>query len=148
MKLESATINSIPQLMEVITQFYEHFSYPFEKEKHQKVVSFFLSNDYLGSIWLIKVEQEVVGYLALTYGFTFEFGGRDAFIDEFFIIEKYRNKGLGKKILLSIQEKMEELGLCALHLQTESHNENAKKLYQNLGFIDFKRNSLTFLKNE
>jgi ribosomal protein S18 acetylase RimI-like enzyme len=146
MNLKKATLEEIDPLLGLMAQFYEHFNYPFELEKHRKVVLSFLSNEYLGSIWLIQSEQKFVGYLALTYGFTFEFGGRDAFIDEFFITEKYRNEGLGRNTLLIIQNKMTELDLSAIHLQTEKHNQSAKKLYQNLGFVDFERISLTFLK--
>jgi len=41
---------------------------------------------------------------------------------------------------------MEDLGLKALHLQTENYNERAKALYESLGFEDFKRATLTYLE--
>ncbi|NJN34622.1 MAG: GNAT family N-acetyltransferase [Saprospiraceae bacterium] len=127
-----------------MAQFYQHFDYTFEMEKQSLIVENFLQNPHFGSLWLIIFEEKIVGYLALTYGFTFEFGGKDAFIDELFVEENYRNKGLGAEAICFIQSKMTDLGLNALHLQVEKYNQNAYKLYENLDFKDLKRETMTF----
>lgn len=145
MQIRRATLDDIEPLMGLITQFYTHFDYPFDAEKHAKIVKIFLKNEHLGSIWLAEIEGKMASYIALTYGFTFEYGGRDAFIDEFFVANAYRNTGIGSKMLTQIQEKMPELGLNALHLLTEAYNTRAKALYEKLNFVDFKRDMLTFL---
>jgi ribosomal protein S18 acetylase RimI-like enzyme len=145
MQLLQAQTNHIPHLLPLVTQFYTHFNYSFDAQKHQNIIAQFLSNPHYGIIYLIVDEGEYVGYIALTYGFTFEFGGRDAFIDEFYIAEKYRSRGLGKWVMHEIIQKMPDLGLCALHLQTEAYNERAKKLYIATGFTDYKRSTLTYL---
>jgi ribosomal protein S18 acetylase RimI-like enzyme len=149
MHLKLAQIEHQETLLVVMSEFYAHFNYPFEVTKQRKILEKFLTNRHLGTVWLIENSaEECVGYLALTYGFTFEYGGRDAFIDEFFIREKFRNSGLGAWVLHEIQNKMAILGLNALHLHTESYNQNAKRLYESVGFRDFKRSTLTFLKDE
>ncbi len=145
MNLQRANLKDTRELMDLVAQFYAHFGYPFEAIQHRKLVEHFLTHEHLGSIWLLQTEEKSIGYLALTYGFTFEFGGRDAFVDEFFIAEPYRNAGFGRLALREIQGKMETLGLKALHLQTENYNERAKALYESLGFEDFKRATLTYL---
>ena len=48
-----------------------------------------------GRIWLIFISRKVVVYVALCFGYSIELGGRDAFIDELFIIEEARGQGLG-----------------------------------------------------
>lgn len=144
MDLYQAKLKDLKRLMPLITQFYSYFKYPYDIIKHQEIVKNFLKNKHFGSIWLVEYEHEIVGYLALTYGFTFEFGGKDAFIDEFFIAEKYRNLGLGKKALTIMQSKLIDLGLNAFHLQVEHYNPDAKKLYLNMGFRDLNRDTLTW----
>jgi len=145
MELRRANLADVDELMPLIAQFYADFGYPFEATQHRKLVEHFLSEAHLGSIWLVQTAEKSIGYLALTYGFTFEFGGRDAFVDEFFIAESHRNLGLGSFAIQEIQQNMTSLGLHALHLHTESYNERAKKLYESLGFKDLKRATLTFL---
>lgn len=145
MELVQATPADTAVLMPLVAQFYAHFSYPFEPVAHGAVVADFLVTPHYGSIWLILADGQVVGYLALTYGFTFEFGGRDAFVDELFVADAYRNRGWGGQAVRDIQGRMAELGLCALHLQTEKYNGRAKQLYLSLGFRDLERDTLTYM---
>jgi ribosomal protein S18 acetylase RimI-like enzyme len=142
--LRQATPDDHTIVLHLMRQFCGHFSYPFNEVARRRAVAGFLTNPNLGLIWLIESEIQAIGYLALTYGFTFEFGGRDAFVDEFYITPNYRNQGLGKHVLASIQQKTSELSLFALHLQTESYNGRAQKLYENLGFVNLRRNTLTW----
>ncbi len=145
MTLHRATPGDIDTLLGLVAQFYGHFGYTFEPTAHRKMLEEFITHEYMGSLWLVRVDGEVAGYLALTYGYTFEFGGRDAFVDEFFMTEPYRNGGFGRLALQEIQEKMTALGLHAIHLHTEHYNERAKRLYESVGFVDMKRATLTFL---
>lgn len=144
-QLLKANQQHIDELLSLSEQFYGFFNYKFNHDKHQATITHFLSNEHFGSLWLIQTDNQYVGYLALTYGFTFEFGGRDAFVDELFIVPKYQNKGLGKFALIQIMQQMPHLGLNAIHLQTEAYNERAKNLYLSLGFTDYKRSTLTYL---
>jgi GNAT superfamily N-acetyltransferase len=72
--------------------------------------------------------------LALTFGFSFEYGGRDAFIDEFFIKEGFRGKGIGKLVLKLLEPLALEAGVQTLHLEVEPHNSAGNQLYLNAGF--------------
>lgn len=148
MTLQRATTGDIDTLLGLVAQFYDYFGYTFEAVGHRKMLEEFIAHEYMGSLWLVQVDGEAAGYLALTYGYTFEFGGRDAFVDEFFMTETYRSGGYGRLALQEIQQKMGALGLHALHLHTESYNERAKKLYESVGFHDMKRATLTFLPGQ
>src|SRR4051794_30925070 len=55
-----------------------------------------LSDNTVGRIWLILNNATPAGYLALTFVFSLEFGGRCAFIDELFIDRAHRGAGIGK----------------------------------------------------
>lgn len=142
--LLQATPAHLDQLMPLIEGFYTHFGYPYEATTHRALVDHFLNTPHLGSLWLIQHEGHNAGYLALTYGFTFEFLGRDAFVDELYITEPYRSRGLGRSALEQIQHLAPELGLVAIHLQTESYNGRAKRLYEQSGFRDLGRSTLTW----
>lgn len=134
----------VDTLIPLIEQFYTLFHYPYETTHHRQMVREFLSNPQLGSLWLVQYNGTPVGYLALTNGYSFEFGGHYALVDEFFIQEGYRSLGLGRKVLSAIQEQAGQLGLKALHLQTENYNPRAKQLYESLGFQDLNRDILSW----
>lgn len=89
----------------------------------------FITNEHLGKAWLIYADNEIAGYVILTYIFSFEYGGKIAFVDELFIKESARGKGIGKETIQFIQRESPKLSLKLLYLEVENHNENAQKLY-------------------
>ena len=124
--LEIADIEIITQMMQ---DFYAIDNYPMDVEVTKTLFQEFISNEHLGKSWLIYSENEIVGYIILTFIFSFEYGGKIAFVDELFIKETARGKGFGKEAIQFIQREAPKLSLKLLYLEVEPHNENAQKLY-------------------
>ena len=124
--LEIADIEVITQMMQ---DFYAIDNYPMDVEVTKTLFQEFISNEHLGKSWLIYSENEIVGYIILTFIFSFEYGGKIAFLDELFIKETARGKGFGKEAIQFIQQEVPKLSLKLLYLEVEPHNENAQKLY-------------------
>lgn len=124
--LEISDITIITQMMQ---DFYAIDNYPMDVEVAKTLFQEFISNEHLGKSWLIYSENEIVGYIILTFIFSFEYGGKIAFIDELFIKETARGKGFGKEVIRFIQQEVPKLSLKLLYLEVEPHNENAQKLY-------------------
>lgn len=93
--LNVADIEIITQMMQ---DFYAIDNYPMDVEESKNLFQEFISNEHLGKSWMIYYENEIVGYIILTFIFSFEYGGKIAFIDELFIKETSRGKGIGKKL--------------------------------------------------
>ena len=93
-----------------------------------------LGQSQLGRIWLIHSESGPVGYTAVCFGYSIEFAGRDAFIDEMFIVPEHRAKGIGQAVLHLLKDEVASLGIRALHLEVAHSNERAKRLYASAGF--------------
>ena len=87
-----------------------------------------------GRVWLIQSSSVVVGYLAVCFGYSIEFQGRDAFVDELFIERAARGQGIGTAVLERVQSLAAELGVVALHLEVALDNDHARRLYRKLGF--------------
>ena len=124
--LEIADIEVITQMMQ---DFYAIDNYPMDVEVAKKLFQEFISNEHLGKSWLMYSENEIVGYIILTFIFSFEYGGKIAFVDELFIKETARGNGFGKEAIQFIQREAPKLSLKLLYLEVEPHNENAQKLY-------------------
>ena len=124
--LEIVDIEIITQMMR---DFYVIDNYPMDVEVAKTLFQEFISNEHLGKSWLIYSENEIVGYIILTFIFSFEYGGKIAFLDELFIKETARGKGFGKEAIQFIQQEVPKLSLKLLYLEVEPHNENAQKLY-------------------
>ena len=124
--LEIADISIITQMMQ---DFYAIDNYPMDVEVAKTLFQEFISNEHLGKSWLMYSENEIVGYIILNFIFSFEYGGKIAFVDELFIKEIARGKGFGKEAIQFIQREVPKLSLKLLYLEVEPHNENAQKLY-------------------
>jgi len=143
LQLELSTSAHTGQVLEMQEKFYAIDHYPFNANKAKLVLQHFLASPDLGRIWLLRLEEQFIGYLALTFCYSFEFGGRIAFLDEFFIQEAFRHQGLGSQALTYVLAEATNLELKVLHLEAERHNIAGKALYHKFGFKDHDRHLLT-----
>lgn len=103
--------------------------------KHQTAALIpLLQGTTLGEVYLIGPEQFPIGYIAITHGYSIEFGGADAFIDEFYLRPSVRGRGVGGEIVQAISEKLQKLGTRALHLEVNTKNTYARQVYERRGF--------------
>ncbi len=87
----------------------------------------------------METDDAVIGYLALTVGYSFEYHGRDAFIDELYLLPSHRGQGIGTCAVQFAIDACRNLGVHALHLEVERENTAAQRLYRRAGFRDFDR---------
>lgn len=114
-----------------------------------RAIDLALAGDELVHIFMIELLEEselpeerasmLVGYLAVTLGFSIESGGRDAVVDELYIEETVQRHGLGKRALDFADELCRQLDVQRVLLEVERHNDRAKQLYERLGFRDHNR---------
>jgi ribosomal protein S18 acetylase RimI-like enzyme len=79
----------------------------------------------------------------LTFGYSLEYQGRDAFIDELYIDVAHRNQGIGSKTLQFALAACRELDINAIHLEVEPTNAAGLSLYRRFGFEDHDRKLMT-----
>jgi len=126
----------VPEILKMMEQFNSIDNYPFDKGQTKENLLLFLADQNLGRAWVIDSENLIIGYIILAFGFSFEYGGRDAFIDELFLKSEYRQKGIGKLAMDFIQDEAIGLGIKVVHLEVEKHNEKGAKLYRKKGYED------------
>jgi len=143
LQFEIATPAHTLPILAMQEKFYAIDQYPFDVSKAEPVLQHFLSSPELGKIWLLRLQEITIGYLALTFCYSFEFGGRIAFLDELFIEEDFRQQGFGSQALTYIITEAKNLNLRVLHLEAERHNKAGKALYHKFGFKDHDRHLLT-----
>jgi len=136
-------ISDLDQILVLIHDFYQHFEYPYNEAEKRLTLEELFSTPMAGRIWLIQKNQNVVGYVYLSFYFSLEFGGRTAFIDELFVLPNYRGQGIGSKVINLIEKRCVELNFKAIHLESEITNKGATTLYLKLGFMDYNRRLLT-----
>ena len=97
----------------------------------------------LGGVCLIHAGDELAGYAVLAFGFSLEFHGRDALVDELYVRERFRGLGYGTACLAWLEELCASEGVRAIHLEVDNENARAQRLYNRLGYRDHDRHLLT-----
>ena len=130
-------------LVELMTEFYRESGYQLDGKRSMIAFETIVSDPSLGRVWVLDQDKRPVGYMVLTLGFSMEYGGRDAFLDDLFIRRDYRGAGLGKAALKTFFDTCRLLDVRAVHLEVGWANTAAKALYAKFGFRDNDRQLLT-----
>lgn len=82
-----------------------------------------------GSVYNIFLDNDLVGFFYVRFG-----GQNVAWLEDLFIIEAYRNKGVGKIAMQKLDELMIERGVVSMFVDVIPRNTSAIKLYRECGF--------------
>ncbi len=97
----------------------------------------------LGRVWLLEADAQPAGYIALTLSFSMEYGGLRGFVDDLFVRQPYRGRGLATAALAEVRRACATLDVRALHVEVGPENDPALRVYQRLGLADTGRLLLT-----
>lgn len=136
----AATLSDIDVLLPLMRCLQEDdpWSVPFHEEKVRETLRELIANPSAGRAFLICAGELCVGYLVLSFDFSLEFGGKNAWIDELFVQREFRNKGIGSKTVEFAGRTARECGAKVLHLEVNRGNQ-AIDLYRRCGFEDHDR---------
>lgn len=101
---------------------------------------FFKTEQYIEG-YIFEYDNKEVGYALLSKTFSQEAGGIVFWIEELYILEEYRSKGLGKEFFDFMEKKVIQDNIARVRLEISPSNKKAKKLYKNKGFkeLDYKQ---------
>lgn len=123
-------------LLDMMQEYYAFDGHAFDPSKARVALLTFLRNDSFGRAWLVCDQQVPVGYGVLTFGYSLEFLGRDAFLDEFYLRESHRGRGWGRRTLEFVEEEARKIEIRSIHLEVVRQNDHAREFYLRSGYID------------
>jgi ribosomal protein S18 acetylase RimI-like enzyme len=120
-------------LLQLMGEYYAFDGHGFDETKLRDALMGLLRNPNYGKAWLVLDGSAAVGYIVLCFGYSLEWLGRDAFVDELYLREEYRGRGWGRAAMVFAENAARADGIRALHLGVVSGND-AARLYRKLGF--------------
>jgi GNAT superfamily N-acetyltransferase len=130
-------------LLQLMQEFNAFFGAPFDAAAAAAALEGLIVNESAGRAWLIESDGQTVGYVVLTYSYSIEFHGRDAFVDELYVRETYRGRGLGTAALEFVEGLCPSLGVRPLHLEVDDGNDRARTVYRKFGFQERRKSLMT-----
>jgi ribosomal protein S18 acetylase RimI-like enzyme len=131
-------------LLHLVTEFHAHERIASTLGSRRAAVLRLLAEPRLGRVLLATgPDGEALGYGILCLGFSVEFGGVDAFVDELYVRPAHRGAGLGGRLLDALEAEARGSGVVALHLEVDLDNPRALELYRRRGFAEHARRLMT-----
>jgi GNAT superfamily N-acetyltransferase len=133
----------VETILPFLRAYYAFDGHAFDEGKARTALTALLRDLGLGRVWLILNGDSPVGYIAICFGYSLEWLGRDAFVDEFYLREEYRGRGWGRRAVHFVEEAARSFGIKALHLEVVQRNAAALQVYSKLGFKEHRSTVLS-----
>lgn len=130
-------------LLDLVEAFYGEEGYPFERAAARRTLIALVRAPARGWVWVLERGSKPVGYVVVTFGYSLEYCGPTAMVDELYLAPEHRRRGLGSKALALVERAAAASGARTVHLEVERSNAGADALYRRRGFEDRGRSLLT-----
>jgi GNAT superfamily N-acetyltransferase len=135
LRLALATLADAPVLEPMAIDFKAEDPEP-RSERELVTLRALLADPTPGAVYRIDDQARTIGYAILCWCYSVEYGGRDAFLDEFYILPELRGRGLGLRVLDLLADEARANNVVALHLEVLAYEARNANLYTRAGFRD------------
>ena len=138
LELAAVTAADLPLLERLVRAYYFEDGHAFREDGQPAALAALVAGEPFGRAWLIRLDARPVGYVVLSWGFSVEAGGREACLDEFYLVPEVRNQGLGSRALALVEAEAHALAVRRIFLEVQRGNR-VIGLYRRAGYVDHDR---------
>ena len=127
--------NERNDFVEMCKDFYssDAVTHNVEENNFLKTYELCLTDNPYAEGYFIVADGQNAGYCLLSYTYSNEAGGINAWIEEIYLKQEFRGKGLGKRVLSEL-EKLILPETVRIRLELTPVNISAMKLYEKCGY--------------
>lgn len=122
------------KLLPMVASFHEHMGIDTTDGFREAAIQPLLDGAPQGAVWLIGPRRAPVGYVAVSFGWSIEYGGMDAILDEIYVRPAVRGRGMGSEAVSALSKGLKESGVKALHLEVDRDDETTCRFYARARF--------------
>ncbi|MEM7091120.1 MAG: GNAT family N-acetyltransferase [Pseudomonadota bacterium] len=140
--LRLARPDDLDRVLRLVTACHAETGPDLTNEALSDAVSPLLDGIPHGCLYLIGPARSPLGFVILSFGWSVEFGGMNAILDQIYVRPAVRGRGIATEVLLELPKALAAGGVKALHLAADRDTEGAQRLCQRTGFSPRDRNVL------
>lgn len=132
--LHLANAADLAQLLPLVAAFHAEKELDTDTVDPRDAVMPLLDGSPHGAIWLIGPRRAPVGYVAISFGWSLEYGGVRAMVDEIYVRPAVRGRGMGFEALNGIAKALGAGGVQVLYLEVDRDDARALRFYSRARF--------------
>ena len=119
--------------LQMAHEFYhsEAVLHPVPEENYARAFDEMMRSDVYMEGLIFEAGEEIAGYALLCKTYSQEAGGMAVWIDELYVRDAYRNRGIGHRFFAELEQI---IPATRYRLEIEPDNARAEKLYRSMGF--------------
>ena len=124
--------------LEMVKEFYdsEAVLHSVNSKNFEITFNTLISSNIYSEGYIIEENEDIFGYCLLSKTYSQEVGGMVCLVEELYIKEEYRSKGIGTKVFEFLKERFKDYK--RIRLEVEVNNKRAITLYNSIGFNELK----------
>jgi ribosomal protein S18 acetylase RimI-like enzyme len=132
--LTLARPEDLEKVVSLVERFHEEMKIDQTADRRRESLVPLLAGSPHGAVYLIGPRAAALGYIVVTFGWSIEFGGLDAILDELYIRPNIRGRGIASEALLALSKALGSAGVKALHLEVDREDDSTRRLYTRAKF--------------
>ena len=134
--IRKANENDREEFIRLSEQFYHSPAvlHPVPRAYHESLFDEALRSDEYAGVYMVEDAGRAVGFGVTAKSFSREAGGKVLWLEELYILEECRGRGLGREYFSFIEKYAREHGFTRIRLEVEPDNVRARSLYERLGY--------------
>ncbi|MCB9960079.1 MAG: GNAT family N-acetyltransferase [Rhodospirillaceae bacterium] len=133
-ELVACTPDDLDEVQELVAAYHRHEGIAMAPGDRRRTIARLIADPDLGGLWLVRQQGRTLGYVAVCLGYSIEFGGRDAFLDELYLVDSARGRGIGRRVIDRVADLLAAQNVRAVHLEVARDNAAALRLYGRAAF--------------
>lgn len=140
MKIRLVKESDYEQLMQLYNLFVGSDRYSkHDNDSFKKVI-----NNPNNFVFIAENQGKLVGFVTFSVRDVIRYPKQIAELDELFVSQEYRQKGVGRLLMQKVEGKAKELNCYRFYVESQYKHETAHKFYEGLGYTNY---GYHFIKN-
>lgn len=118
----------------LVAGYSDEFGLGLDDGMRERALMPLLQGSPLGVIYLIGPPSAPVGYAIVTFSWSIPHGGLQAILEQIFMRDKVRGRGMGRETLNKICVMLRENGVASLSLFLPKHDPRLERFLSSVGF--------------
>ena len=133
--LGKAGLEDLSQLVDLVSALLDQESeFQSDQDKQRRGLSMIIENSSAGAIYTARSDGSIQAMVSLLYSISTAEGGPVCWLEDMFVREDCRKRGLGSRLLQFALDDARSSGFLRVSLLTDASNAPAQAIYRRNGF--------------